>query len=65
MSIWKEKHLAKVGRAILIQAVLQAIPIHFMSYVKIPKTICAQLNSYSKRFFGDEGGGKRGKGLID
>lgn len=48
---WKEKHLTKAYRAVLIQAILQAIPVHVMSCLKIPKLICSQIESYIRRFF--------------
>ncbi|KAK9990825.1 hypothetical protein SO802_025810 [Lithocarpus litseifolius] len=42
---WKEKHISKAGREVLIKTVGQAIPTYSMSLFKIPKTVCDGINS--------------------
>ena len=42
---WKEKHISKVGREVLIKTVAQAIPIYSMSMFKFPQKICNDINS--------------------
>lgn len=47
----QKKYLTKAGRVVLIQGVLQAIPVHIMPCLKFPKLICAKIESYLKKFF--------------
>ena len=47
---WKEKHISKVGREVLIKTVAQAIPTYSMSLFKIPKTICDGINSTLSKY---------------
>ena len=55
---WKEKLLSKVGKAVLIKAVAQAIPTYTMSCFKIPDSLCNDLTSMIRNFWwgqkGDE-----------
>ena len=48
---WKEKHISKLGREVLIKTVAQAIPIYSMSLFKIPKTICDGINSTLSKYW--------------
>jgi hypothetical protein len=48
---WKEKHLSFTGRAILISAVIQALPTYVMSCFMIPKTMCDQIEKAICRFW--------------
>ena len=48
---WKEKHILKVGREVLIKTVAQAIPTYSMSLFKIPKTICDGINSALPKYW--------------
>ena len=41
---WKEKHVSKTGREVLIKTMAQAIPTYSMSLFKIPKAICDGIN---------------------
>ena len=41
---WKEKHISKPGREVLIKIVAQAIPTYSMSMFKFPKKICDDIN---------------------
>ena len=42
---WKEKHISKAGREVLIKTVAQGILTSFMSMFKFPKKICDDINS--------------------
>ena len=48
---WKEKHISKARREVLIKTVAQAIPIYSMSLFKIPKTICDGINSVLSNYW--------------
>ena len=48
---WKEKHISKAGKEVLIKMVAQAIPIYSMSLFKIPKTICDGVNSALSKYW--------------
>ena len=48
---WKEKHISKTGREVLIKTVAQAIPNYSMSLFKIPKTICDGINSALSKYW--------------
>lgn len=50
-----EKDLSKAGREILIKAVAQAIPNYTMSCLKLPVSLCDDINSIITIF----GGGKK------
>lgn len=46
-----EKDLSKAGREILIKAVAQAIPNYTMSCLKLPVSLCDDINSIITRFW--------------
>ena len=48
---WKEKHISKARKEVLIKTVAQAIPIYSMSLFKIPKTICDGINSTLSKYW--------------
>ena len=48
---WKEKHISKARREVLIKTVAQAIPDYSMSLFKIPKTICDGINSALSKYW--------------
>jgi hypothetical protein len=49
---WKERFLSQAGKEVLIKVVVQAIPTFSMSVFRLPKSLCAQLNSLMSRFGG-------------
>jgi hypothetical protein len=48
---WKEKHLSFAGRAVLISAVIQALPTYIMSCFMLPKSMCVQIEKDICRFW--------------
>lgn len=48
---WKEKYILKAGREILIKTVAQAIPTYTMGIFKIPKYLCATINSTLAKYW--------------
>ncbi|XP_030949875.1 uncharacterized protein LOC115973779 [Quercus lobata] len=48
---WKEKHISKVGREVLIKTVAQAIPTYSMSMFKLPKKIYDDINSVLAKYW--------------
>lgn len=54
LNSWKTKLLSQAGRLILIKAVLQSIPIYYMTTTKIPKKVLHKLTGLIRRFFWDK-----------
>ncbi|KAK1422577.1 hypothetical protein QVD17_17860 [Tagetes erecta] len=50
LSLWKAKHLSIGGRLILIQSVLDSIPIYFFSLFKAPKKVIENLDKIRRNF---------------
>jgi hypothetical protein len=50
---WKEKFLTKVGKEVLLKAVIQVIPTYAMSVFQLPKALCNKINSLMARFWWD------------
>ena len=48
---WKEKHIWKARRGVLIKTVAQAIPTYSMSMFKLPKKICDDINSALAKYW--------------
>ena len=48
---WKEKHISKAGREVLIKTVAQTIPTYSMSMFKFPKKICDDINSALAKYW--------------
>ena len=48
---WKEKHISKVSREILIKTLAQAIPTYSMSLFKLPKVLCDDINSILAKYW--------------
>ncbi|KAL0384911.1 UNVERIFIED_CONTAM: hypothetical protein Sradi_2885400 [Sesamum radiatum] len=52
---WHEITLSKAGKAILIQAVIQAIPTYAMSCFRLPKTLLHEFQALAANFFWHDG----------
>ncbi|KAK4383356.1 putative mitochondrial protein [Sesamum angolense] len=52
---WHEKTLSQAGKAVLIQAVVQAIPSYAMSYFRLPRTLLQEFQALSANFFWNDG----------
>jgi hypothetical protein len=48
---WKVKFLSKVGKEILLKAVVQAIPTYSMSVFQLPASLCMDLNRMMQNFW--------------
>ncbi|KAL5555923.1 hypothetical protein UlMin_038159 [Ulmus minor] len=48
---WKAQLLSKAGRLTLIKSMALALPIYAMHSIKVPKTICAQMDARIRRFW--------------
>ena len=48
---WKEKHILKAGREVLIKTIFQVIPTYSMSLFKIPKIVCDGRNSALSKYW--------------
>ena len=51
MEGWKEKLLNPAGKAVLIKAVIQAIPTYAISILKLPKTFCDSISARIAKFW--------------
>jgi hypothetical protein len=50
LNSWRNKFVSFGGRIILINAVLNAIPIFYLSYMKMPKTVWRELVKIQRKF---------------
>ena len=57
---WQSKLLSVAGKAVLIQTMVQAIPVYVMSCVKLPKGFVQDLNMIIARFWWGNGREKKG-----
>jgi len=48
---WKTHYLSKVGRTVLIQSHLEALPAHTMQCFSLPQSISKGLNRHARDFF--------------
>lgn len=48
---WKEKHISKAGRKVLIKIVAQAISTYSTSLFKIPRTVCDGIKSVLAKYW--------------
>uniref|UniRef100_A0A803Q1F1 Reverse transcriptase domain-containing protein n=1 Tax=Cannabis sativa TaxID=3483 RepID=A0A803Q1F1_CANSA len=48
---WKARHLAQVGRSVLIGSVVQSVLNYFMSMVLVPQTLCSELDRILSKFW--------------
>ena len=55
LQVWKAKLLTQAGRLVLIKAVLQAMPVYYMSTTVIPVSVIKALNALIRRFFWGSG----------
>ncbi|KAK4384943.1 putative mitochondrial protein [Sesamum angolense] len=56
---WHEKTLSQAGKAVLIQAVVQAIPTYAMSCFKLPRTLLQEFQALAANFFWHDGDRRR------
>nr|KYP44925.1 LINE-1 reverse transcriptase isogeny [Cajanus cajan] len=50
LSSWKHKHLSIGGRVTLINSVLNAMPIHFLSFFKAPNSVIKEIMAIQRDF---------------
>ena len=50
LASWRAVGLAKVGRLVLIKAVLNSLPVFLLSLFKIPKTVAKRIEQIQRRF---------------
>lgn len=51
LQLWQSKLLSHAGRLVLIQSVLQSLPIYYMATAQIPKSVLNEITSLIRRFF--------------
>ncbi|KAG8474642.1 hypothetical protein CXB51_031263 [Gossypium anomalum] len=52
---WSTRHLSQGGNEEFIKAILQAIPTYTIAYFLLPKSLCAELESISAKFWWQKG----------
>lgn len=48
---WKENFLSRVGKEVLIKGVVQVIPTYIMSFYRIPKNCCKEIEAMLENFW--------------
>ena len=51
LSCWKAKYLSYGGRLVLLNSVLNSLPMFTMSFFEIPKGVLKNLDHFKSRFF--------------
>uniref|UniRef100_A0A803PIJ2 Reverse transcriptase domain-containing protein n=1 Tax=Cannabis sativa TaxID=3483 RepID=A0A803PIJ2_CANSA len=51
LNVWNEKLFSRAGKETLIKSVIQAIPSFAMSCFRLPKSICASIQSLTAKFW--------------
>lgn len=51
IDFWKRHSLSEAGHLIIIEWVIQAIPLHIMSCLKLLQTICNLLDQQARKFY--------------
>jgi hypothetical protein len=62
LGLWANKYVSLGGRIVLLNSVLNAIPIFYLSYMKIPVHVWKQVRRIQREFLW---GGKRGRKKIN
>ena len=58
LSSWKSHILSKAGRIVLIQSVLNNLPIFYLSLFRMPRTVAKEIISIQQHFSGEKNRGK-------
>ncbi len=62
LSVWKGRFLSMAGRICLINSVISAIPLYYLSLYRAPETVCKSIISIQRRFLW--GWGKENKPIA-
>lgn len=64
LAMWKAKTLSRAGRLVLIKAVLNNLPVYYLSLFRMPKKVANRIIQMQRRFFWGKEAGARGGCLI-
>ena len=64
LALWKAKVLSRAGRLTLIKAVLNNLPMYYVSIFKIPKKVALKIIKLQRNFFWTGDDKKKGIPLI-
>ncbi|XP_025678637.1 uncharacterized protein [Arachis hypogaea] len=64
LSLWKSKVLNKAEKLVLIKAVLNNLPVYYLSLYKMPKAVMEKLISLQRRFLWSKEDGRNGMALV-
>lgn len=59
MQGWTEKTMSTTGKEFLVKVVAQAVPVYFMSCLKLPRGLCEHLNMLIRKFWWGSKDGQR------
>lgn len=64
MKGWKEKLLSRVGKEVIIKAVIQSIPAYSMNVFKFPIGLCKDIKAMIRKFWWGQGEKRLGEVLF-
>lgn len=64
LSSWKSRNLSLASRGVLIKSVLSSMPIYTMNTVKLPASVCNEINKINRRFLWSNTDSNRAVHLI-
>jgi len=50
LNSWKGTYISRAGRVVLIKAVLQSLPLYYLSLFKLPSKVAQEINKIQRRF---------------
>jgi len=50
LSSWKERFLSLAGRVCLIKAVFTTLPLYYLSFFKVPSSVCKTIKRIQAKF---------------
>jgi len=64
LATWRANCLSRAGKLVLIKAVLNSLPIYFLSLFKMPRKVANEIIRIQKRFLWNANEGKRYSALV-
>ncbi|XP_016195316.1 uncharacterized protein LOC107636310 [Arachis ipaensis] len=64
LSLWKANVLSKGGKLVLIETVMNSLPIYYLSLYKMPNAVAQKIISLQRRFFWEKKDGQPSLALV-